>query len=38
MSMRINQTFDTSLTDETGAKYKYYANSIESAVSITYFI
>ncbi|XP_057209817.1 adhesion G-protein coupled receptor F1-like [Triplophysa rosa] len=36
MSMRINQIFDTSLTNETGTKYKFYVDNIESAIDESY--
>ncbi|KAI7799743.1 hypothetical protein IRJ41_010535 [Triplophysa rosa] len=36
MSMRINQAFDTSLTDETDTKYKFYVEKMELAIDESY--
>ncbi|XP_056615270.1 adhesion G protein-coupled receptor F5-like [Triplophysa dalaica] len=36
MSMRIDQIFDTSLTNETGTKYKFYVDNIEFAIDRSY--
>jgi len=38
MSMKLDEDFDTSLSDPKTEKYQRYAGDIQSVVSVSYFV